>query len=95
MNNRTKKIINLCLAIFLAFLFIIVTPNHHHEDNADHCDCVVCLIMHLHYQAAVTFSLIIATRIAFTKLVFYTSKEIVSQATESFLPRAPPLNTCC
>ncbi len=71
-------------------MFVIVIPNHHHIDNADHSDCVVCLIMQLPTQAAVTFSLIIAICLLFIELVSHDSIIPFNQAHESFRPRAPP-----
>ncbi len=44
MNSPSRKLATFFFSIYLAFVFLIVEPAHHHEDGETHNDCSFCLI---------------------------------------------------
>jgi hypothetical protein len=44
MNFQSRKIAGIFFSMYLSFVFLIVEPVHHHEDNENHYDCTFCLI---------------------------------------------------
>jgi hypothetical protein len=90
MNNRAEKIIRLSMALYLAILFMIIVPNHHHEDNTEHSDCVVCIIGYMPTLAVISFSLVIIAILLKIKVTF-SAPILVLQTFHSFHSRAPPL----
>ena len=90
MNKRAEKFIRFGMAVYLAILFMVILPNHHHKDNVEHDDCIVCVIAHLPTltEATITFVLIaclIIFRIFFPPSTFQGSTPIQVRS------RAPPL----
>jgi hypothetical protein len=90
MNNRLKKIIASGMALYLAVLFAIIVPNHHHEDHAEHTDCIICFIAHQPTQVSVTFALALVAILLIAKLVL-PAAILVFQIPVSLQSRAPPL----
>lgn len=90
MNNRAEKIFKLAMAIYLAILFTIVIPNHHHEDHTEHSNCVVCIIGYMPTLAAISFSLVIIAVLLKNRVTFSAPIPVL-QTFHSFHSRAPPL----
>lgn len=40
----TSRTMGLFLFVYLALLFTIVIPFHHHHDNVSHDDCPICVV---------------------------------------------------
>jgi hypothetical protein len=90
MNRKLKQIVTVCLALYLAMLFMIVVPNHHHEDQAVHDDCIICVLAHQPLLTAVEFSLALLTMMVFiNECLFRNSVPFICFS--AFLSRAPPL----
>jgi hypothetical protein len=90
MNKRAGKFIRIGMTIYLAILFMIVLPNHHHKDNAEHSDCKVCALAHQPNLVAIdTISLFIAIVFLFVKIV-PAIIPFINQTGKSFQSRAPP-----
>jgi len=77
------------MVIYLAILFLVFVPSHHHEDYKEHNDCFVCTITHRPAQVSVAFALPIVTVFFITKLVL-PSTIFISQTPSSLQSRAPP-----
>lgn len=90
MKKRLRKIFILGIALHLAVLFSIVVPNHHHEDHAEHADCIVCIMAHQPAFQTATFPLIVIANLVSIGLVLPGTKPR-SQVLLSFQTRAPPL----
>ena len=78
------------MALYLVVLFGVVAPAHHHEDGAEHSDCVVCIIAHQPFIAAAFVSVALAAVMLLIKL-FISPSFIPISTPRSFDSRAPPV----
>ena len=78
------------MAIYIAVLFLVIVPFHHHEDEQEHDDCAICLIAHMPAEVGITFVLSIIVILQIAKLV-RPSAILLCHAPDSFQSRAPPL----
>ena len=89
MSKRAEKILRAGMVIYLAILFLVFVPTHHHKDYKEHDDCFVCTITHRPAQVIAAFALPIVTVFFITKLVL-PSTILICQTPSSLQSRAPP-----
>ena len=77
------------MAIYLAILFLVIVPIHHHDDHQEHNDCVVCVLAHQPVQPSVAFALPIVTVFRVIKLDL-PSTILICQTPSTLQSRAPP-----
>ncbi len=91
LGKNARKALGFCFALYLAVLIGVVVPTHHHEDGAEHGDCVVCVISHQPGVAPAIVSVVLVAVRLFVKKV--RLPEIIIVHTPSpFGSRAPPLS---
>jgi hypothetical protein len=90
MKNSIYMVVKVGMILYLALLFGIVEPNHHHLDNDEHADCVICMLAHQPAQTTVIFTVQIIGLLLFIYLVA-PAVPLSRQAYTSFKSRAPPL----
>jgi len=77
------------MAIYLAIMFLGVVPCHHHDDQREHDDCIVCMIAHQHSQVSASFALPIVTIFLIINLIL-PSRIPICQTPALLQCRAPP-----
>jgi len=77
------------MAIYLAIMFLVFVPLHHHEDYKEHDDCIVCIIAHQPFHVSVSLALPIVTVFLIVNLVLPSTIPIC-QTPASLHLRAPP-----
>jgi hypothetical protein len=78
-----------CFALYLAILFGVVIPTHHHKDGVEHSDCAVCVISHQPVVTQIIVSVFLAVVILFIKLICFP-EIIPARIPRAFCSRAPP-----
>jgi len=82
-------ILRICLIVFLAVLYTVAIPLHHHADMVEHADCILC---QLSYMAATVVTMCIC--FAAAGIVIFIFRRIqtpfIRRCTFSFSTRAPP-----
>lgn len=86
----SSKITGLFMALYMLVLFGVVAPAHHHEDGAEHSDCVVCVVAHQPFVAAASVSVALSVTVVLIEL-FISSSFIPFSTPRSFDSRAPPV----
>jgi hypothetical protein len=82
-------LLRISLIVFLALLYTVVIPLHHHEDMVEHADCILC---QLSYMAATIVTVCVCFSAA--GIVIFMVRRIrtlfIRRCTFGFSTRAPP-----
>jgi hypothetical protein len=89
-DNNAGKIFRLCMLIFMAAVFLVVVPTHHHDDGKEHSDCVLCVLVNQDFILPVIISVTLSAFLLFTQSIFH-SLFIPSRTPQDINSRAPPL----
>ena len=88
----TNRVLTILFVLFLGVYFDLLVPAHHHDDEQEHADCAICMVLVQPAEIAVTFcfllflSIILETVKSFPR---FTSRE----HTSVYNSRAPPALT--
>jgi hypothetical protein len=90
MPDCIKKIFRFGMVLYIAAVFFMIAPAHHHENGAKHNDCILCVLGAQSFiaQSIIALALTFAVIFAEIILLFFSELPLVP---ESFNSRAPPL----
>ena len=83
------KAIGLFLVLYLTMLFGFVVPAHHHDDETEHSDCVLCIIADQPIVTTTVLSLVLLV-FALVSTFLQRSTSVSSLFIRTFDSRAPP-----
>lgn len=78
------------MLIYMAAIFLVVVPAHHHDDGKEHGDCVLCVVANQDFIVPVIISVVLSAILLYTQSIF-RSHFIPSRTPHDINSRAPPL----